>query len=77
MSQQEHDASPEYPIGRGYGQDYMRGGEVLGGYGYSERPEYAKPRGELDLGPSAPPGSQPSLAAPSDGSSDGSSPGSG
>jgi hypothetical protein len=24
----------------------MRGGEVLGGYGYSERPEYARRRGE-------------------------------
>jgi hypothetical protein len=40
----EHD---EYPHGRGYGHDYMRGGEVLGGYGYSERPEYDKPRGEI------------------------------
>jgi hypothetical protein len=26
----------------------MRGGEVLGGYGYSERDEYKKTRGELD-----------------------------
>jgi hypothetical protein len=25
----------------------MRGGEVLGGYGYSEREEYARRRGEL------------------------------
>jgi hypothetical protein len=25
----------------------MRGGEVLGGYGYSEREEYMKSRGEL------------------------------
>ena len=25
----------------------MRGGEVLGGYGYAERDEYAKARGEL------------------------------
>jgi hypothetical protein len=25
----------------------MRGGEVLGGYGYAEREEYAKRRGEL------------------------------
>jgi hypothetical protein len=25
----------------------MRGGEVLGGYGYSDRDEYALPRGEL------------------------------
>jgi len=37
-----------YPIGRGYGHDYMRGGEVLGGYGYSERPEYTKRLGELE-----------------------------
>jgi hypothetical protein len=36
-----------YPHGRGYGHDYMRGGEVLGGYGYAEREEYAKRRGEL------------------------------
>ena len=26
----------------------MRGGEVLGGYGYAERSEYEKPRGEAD-----------------------------
>ena len=45
---QQHDPAPEqYPHGRGYGHDYMRGGEVLGGYGYSERDEYALPRGEL------------------------------
>ena len=37
----------QYPHGRGYGHDYMRGGEVFGGYGYSEREEYAKRRGEL------------------------------
>ena len=35
-----------YPHGRGYGHDYMRGGEVFGGYGYSERDEYARRRGE-------------------------------
>jgi hypothetical protein len=35
-----------YPLGRGYGHDYMRGGEVFGGYGYSERPEYERRRGE-------------------------------
>ncbi|AMW05221.1 hypothetical protein GEMMAAP_11200 [Gemmatimonas phototrophica] len=35
-----------YPLGRGYGHDYMRGGEVFGGYGYSDRPEYEKTRGE-------------------------------
>ena len=39
-----------YPHGRGYGHDYMRGGEVLGGYGYSERPEYARRRGENEAG---------------------------
>jgi hypothetical protein len=38
--------SPAYPIGRGYGHDYMRGGEVFGGYGYSARPEYEQTRGE-------------------------------
>ena len=41
-----HVAADGYPIGRGYGHDYMRGGEVLGGYGYSERPGYARRRGE-------------------------------
>ncbi len=41
--QSEHDS---YPIGRGYGHDYMRGGEVFGGYGYSEREEYERRRGE-------------------------------
>ncbi len=39
-------ASASYPHGRGYGHDYMRGGEVFGGYGYSERDEYARRRGE-------------------------------
>jgi hypothetical protein len=34
-----------YPLGRGYGHDYMRGGEVLGGYGYSQRAEYERRRG--------------------------------
>ena len=43
----DQDAASQYPHGRGYGHDYMRGGEVLGGYGYSEREEYAKRRGEL------------------------------
>ncbi len=44
---QQHDEKPltEYPRGRGYGHDYMRGGEVFGGYGYSEREEYERPRG--------------------------------
>ena len=40
MHQQQDPAKDEYPIGRGYGHDYMRGGEVRGGYGYSEREEY-------------------------------------
>ena len=45
---QEHDpALVQYPHGRGYGHDYMRGGEVLGGYGYAERDEYARSRGEM------------------------------
>ena len=43
-----HDpALEDYPHGRGYGHDYMRGGEVLGGYGYAEREEYEKTRGEI------------------------------
>ena len=46
----DQDAASEYPHGRGYGHDYMRGGEVLGGYGYAEREEYAKRRGELSEG---------------------------
>jgi hypothetical protein len=47
MAQQDELQEHSYPTGRGYGHDYMRGGEVLGGYGYSERPEYGKRRGEL------------------------------
>ena len=47
MAQQDELQDRSYPTGRGYGHDYMRGGEVLGGYGYSERPEYGKRRGEL------------------------------
>jgi hypothetical protein len=47
MNQPEDAALVNYPHGRGYGHDYMRGGEVLGGYGYSERDEYAKARGEI------------------------------
>ena len=45
---QHDDALEKYPHGRGYGHDYMRGGEVLGGYGYAARDEYEKRRGELD-----------------------------
>ena len=47
MHQQENPAPEQYPHGRGYGHDYMRGGEIPGGYGYSSRDEYALPRGEL------------------------------
>jgi hypothetical protein len=46
----QQSANDQYPIGRGYGHDYMRGGEVFGGYGYSERPEYERRRGEADGG---------------------------
>jgi hypothetical protein len=47
MNQVDEAALINYPHGRGYGHDYMRGGEVLGGYGYAERDEYSKARGEL------------------------------
>ncbi len=47
MHHQQDPAHEQYPHGRGYGHDYMRGGEILGGYGYSNREEYALPRGEL------------------------------
>lgn len=47
MNQSEEAALTNYPHGRGYGHDYMRGGEVLGGYGYAERDEYSKARGDL------------------------------
>ena len=47
MHQEQEPTKDVYPHGRGYGHDYMRGGEVYGGYGYSEREEYDKPRGEL------------------------------
>jgi hypothetical protein len=30
----------------------MRGGEVLGGYGYADREEYERSRGELNAAPS-------------------------
>jgi hypothetical protein len=48
MHQQQEPARDNYPHGRGYGHDYMRGGEVLDGYGYSSRPEYARRRGDAD-----------------------------
>jgi hypothetical protein len=47
MHQQHDPALTQYPHGRGYGHDYMRGGEVLGGYGYAAREEYSQPLGEL------------------------------
>ena len=50
MEQRDQQSANDYPHGRGYGHDYMRGGEVFGGYGYSERPEYARRRGEGDGG---------------------------
>ena len=46
MQQEQEPQKDEYPHGRGYGHDYMRGGEVLGGYGYSSRDAYERPRGE-------------------------------
>jgi len=56
MNESDEAALANYPHGRGYGHDYMRGGEVLGGYGYAERDEYAKARGDLIEGEqSAPP----------------------
>lgn len=47
MSHNEDPVNKGYPHGRGYGHDYMRGGEVFGGYGYAEREEYETPRGDL------------------------------
>ena len=67
MAQHEEPQEFSYPIGRGYGHDYMRGGEVLGGYGYSDRSEYDRRRGELnsDAQPEAgSPDSKPTSSAP-------------
>jgi hypothetical protein len=47
MHHEQEPTTDVYPLGRGYGNDYMRGGEVYGGYGYSEREEYQRTRGEL------------------------------
>ena len=47
MNDSHDPAQKDYPHGRGYGHDYMRGGEVLGGYGYAEREEFEKNRGEI------------------------------
>lgn len=46
MHEQEKKPEAAYPTGRGYGNDVMRGGEVFGGYGYSDRPEYEQRRGD-------------------------------
>ncbi len=46
MHEKEKRTADGYPTGRGYGHDYMRGGEVFGGYGYSDRPEYEQRRGD-------------------------------
>ena len=54
MKQEDRPADQNYPLGRGYGHDYMRGGEVFGGYGYSERAEYARRRGEDESGGETP-----------------------
>ncbi|MDQ6887373.1 MAG: BON domain-containing protein [Gemmatimonadota bacterium] len=53
MEQRDEPKHSQYPTGRGYGHDYMRGGEVFGGYGYSERTDYERPRG--DASPEAAP----------------------
>lgn len=50
MDQRDDTNDAEYPRGRGYGHDYMRGGEVFGGYGYADRAEYRRPRGQHDEG---------------------------
>jgi hypothetical protein len=47
MHQEQESELTNYPHGRGYGHDYMRGGEVFGGYGYSQREEYSRTRGEI------------------------------
>ena len=64
MHQQQEPAKVDYPHGRGYGHDYMRGGEVLGGYGYSEREEYEKPRGDLKQGTDETTGSSSEMRGP-------------
>lgn len=45
MDEQDDALPNQYPIGRGYGHDYMRGGEVFDGYGYSRRSAYGRQRG--------------------------------
>jgi len=46
MEKHDEGVNADYPRGRGYGHDYMRGGEVFGGYGYAAREEYEQPIGE-------------------------------
>jgi len=58
---------PRYPVGRGYGHDLMRGGEVFGGYGYADRPEYEQRRGDLGASRSEPSPGSDHLSAPSHG----------
>ena len=52
--QQQEPGPADYPHGRGYGHDYMRGGEVHGGYGYSNRAEYEKRRGDEETSSARP-----------------------
>ena len=47
MKEQDDASAKSYPLGRGYGHDYMRGGEVFNGYGHSARDEFERSRGEL------------------------------
>ncbi len=60
MHEQEKRSSAGYPLGRGYGHDYMRGGEVFGGYGYSDRPEYEQRRGDAPHTDASPEPEEPS-----------------
>jgi len=48
VNQPNDPALEDYPHGRGYGHDYMRGGEVGSGYGYADRKEYEQRRGDTD-----------------------------
>ena len=53
MKEQDDASAKRYPLGRGYGHDYMRGGEVFNGYGHSARVEFERSRGELREQPEA------------------------
>lgn len=48
MERHDEPKEADYPRGRGYGHDYMRGGEVFGGYGYQDRAGYQRPRGSQE-----------------------------